>query len=50
MCKNWLNNICKYGVVCAFAHGEEFLLKKTHVAAKYKASLCKSYHSAPFYC
>lgn len=50
MCKNWLKNICKYGDACAFAHGEEFLLKKTHVAAKYKAILCKSYHCAPFYC
>ena len=50
MCKNWLVGICRYGLQCAFAHGRDEVQKKTHVAAKYKASLCNSYHSPPFFC
>ena len=50
ICKNWLRGVCRYGATCAFAHGQEEVVKKTHVAAKYKASLCNSYHAAPYYC
>lgn len=50
ICKNWLQGVCRYGPQCAFAHGQEEVQKKTHVAAKYKASLCNSYHNAPFFC
>lgn len=50
ICKNWLQGLCRFGAQCAFAHGQSEVQKKTHVAAKYKASLCNSYHKAPFYC
>jgi hypothetical protein len=50
LCKNWKQGLCKYGQNCAFAHGEEYLQKKTHVASKYKANLCNSFHSPPFVC
>ena len=43
-CKFWLNNeSCQYGAECAFAHGEEQLLKKTHVASKFRMTLCNSF-------
>ena len=50
ICKNWLRGLCKYGALCAFAHGQCEMQKKTHVAAKYKASLCNSYHTQPYFC
>lgn len=50
ICKNWLQGACRYGTQCAFAHGREEVQKKTHVAAKYKAGLCNSYHNTPFFC
>ena len=51
LCKNWERGIeCKFGDQCAFAHGYDDLQKKTHVASRYKVTLCKSYHSAPYYC
>lgn len=44
ICKFWLNGQeCKFGEECAFAHGSEQLLKKTHVASKFRMTLCKSY-------
>lgn len=44
ICKFWLNGEdCKFGNECAFAHGENELVKKTHVASKFRMTLCKSY-------
>ena len=44
ICKYWLlDNKCKFGNDCAFAHGEHELVKKTHVASKYRQTLCKSF-------
>ena len=35
--------MCKYGDSCSFAHGEHELQKKTHVASKYRMSMCTDY-------
>jgi hypothetical protein len=51
ICKFWLNGeSCKFGDECAFAHGEDELVKKTHVASKYRMTLCKSYTTGQGYC
>lgn len=41
MCRNWENGDCPYGTQCAYAHGNDELLKKRHVPTKYKTRLCK---------
>jgi hypothetical protein len=44
MCKTWARGLnCPFGDKCAFAHGEEQLVKKTHVAKQFRMTLCKSY-------
>lgn len=50
LCKNWEKGECKFGEQCAFAHGTEDLHKKTHVASRYKVTLCKTYHAPPYVC
>lgn len=44
LCKFWARgNICPFEDDCAFAHGDDELQKKTHVAKQYRMTLCKSY-------
>ena len=51
ICKFWLNGQdCKFGAECAFAHGEHELMKKTHVASKFRMTLCKSYMTGEGFC
>lgn len=51
ICKFWLNGQdCKFGNECAFAHGEHELMKKTHVASKFRMTLCKSYQTGDGFC
>jgi hypothetical protein len=51
ICKFWLNGQdCKFGSECAFAHGEHELMKKTHVASKFRMTLCKSYMTGEGFC
>lgn len=51
ICKFWLNGEeCKFGDDCAFAHGETELMKKTHVASKFRMTLCKSYMTGQGHC
>jgi len=51
ICKFWLNGEdCKFGTECAFAHGNDELVKKTHVASKFRMTLCKSYMTGNHYC
>ena len=49
MCKSWARGLnCPFGDKCAFAHGEEQLQKKTHVAKQFRMTLCKSYAQQGF--
>lgn len=51
MCKNWAETkACVFGDKCTFAHGEDQLMKKKHVAGRYKIALCRTYHSEPYCC
>mmetsp|Transcript_19367 Transcript_19367/g.23905 ORF Transcript_19367/g.23905 Transcript_19367/m.23905 type:complete len:104 (+) Transcript_19367:621-932(+) len=49
LCKYWCETgHCKFGNMCAFAHGEHELQKKTHVATKYRMKPCTAYQEG--YC
>lgn len=50
ICRNWQLNKCRFGDKCAFAHGSDQLLKKTHVDRKYKVTKCRSFHGADAHC
>jgi len=51
LCKFWLyDNFCKFGDECAFAHGHHELVKKTHVASKFRMTLCTSYLNGDSFC
>mmetsp|Transcript_111883 Transcript_111883/g.154527 ORF Transcript_111883/g.154527 Transcript_111883/m.154527 type:complete len:92 (+) Transcript_111883:346-621(+) len=49
LCRNWERGDCPYGNLCAYAHGDEELIKKKHLPTKYKTRLCKQYHNQ-LYC
>lgn len=48
LCKEFqIQNYCKYGAKCKFAHGREELNKKIN-STKFKSKLCKSYYNQGF--
>jgi len=45
LCSSWKSTgNCKYGISCAFAHGEHELQPKVHVPSMYKTKLCHQFH------
>lgn len=45
LCRNWLQNTCKFGEKCSFAHGIEQVQKKHHCNGRYKLTRCNGYHN-----
>lgn len=49
LCKNWQVGNCKFGLKCAFAHGEHELSEKKYLPSNYKTKICKQFHEE-LYC
>lgn len=45
MCNNWeLRGWCQWKDKCSYAHGEQELVKKTHMPKKFMTKACDQFH------
>lgn len=49
MCRNWeMNGFCRWGTKCSYAHGEDELVKKTHLPRNFMTRTCDTFHKDGF--